>query len=269
MLKHKSGARSELIALNPFMYAYIDITGILVYYTNMFRQLSEIITDCIESRKPPIILLLGLRQTGKTTLAKTVCQNKKFQLFNFDLVSDQQEFTESNRHSLENFAQRYKEHIVFIDEVQKLPEATNVIKHLYDQYNTRFILTGSSELKIKQHLSDSLAGRVRQFRLYPLSIKELLAQKGVINSKESPSYDNSQVVLQKYLVYGSLPNLENISSRKVVKHDSSPLISEFGVYLETKKISKNTIKNYLSDTRQFLSWLETNNPNSASNDVNK
>lgn len=52
-------------------------------------------------------------------------------------------------------------------------------------------------------------------------------------------------------------NLENISSSKVVKHDSTPLISEFGTYLEAKKISKNTIKNYLSDTRQFLSWLES------------
>lgn len=52
--------------------------------------------------------------------------------------------------------------------------------------------------------------------------------------------------------------LENISSSRVVKNNSSPLISEFGTYLEAKKISKNTIKNYLSDTRQFLAWLEQN-----------
>lgn len=53
-------------------------------------------------------------------------------------------------------------------------------------------------------------------------------------------------------------NLENISASNKVKHGTAPLISEFGSYLEAKKISKNTIKNYLSDTRQFLSWLENN-----------
>lgn len=181
-----------------------------MYNTVMFRQLAEAIIENLESKKPQITLILGLRQTGKTTLAKTVCKNKKFQLFNFDLVSDQQEFTESNRHSLEDFAQRYKDHIIFIDEVQKLPQATGVVKHLYDQYGIKFILTGSSELKIKEHLSDSLAGRVKQFRLYPLSIREILVQKNIIKSREEPGYDKAQTVMQKYLVYGSLPNLENI-----------------------------------------------------------
>lgn len=53
-------------------------------------------------------------------------------------------------------------------------------------------------------------------------------------------------------------NLENMSTSNKTRHEPAPLVSEFGTYLEAKKISKNTIKNYLSDTRQFLSWLETN-----------
>ena len=60
-------------------------------------------------------------------------------------------------------------------------------------------------------------------------------------------------------------NLENISTSKTKRHDTTPLVSEFGTYLEAKKISKNTIKNYLSDTRQFLVWLETNKEKLISN----
>lgn len=53
--------------------------------------------------------------------------------------------------------------------------------------------------------------------------------------------------------------IENISLAQTKRKDLTPIVTEFGAYLEAKKISKNTIKNYLSDTRQFLSWLENNN----------
>ncbi len=52
--------------------------------------------------------------------------------------------------------------------------------------------------------------------------------------------------------------IENVSEKKILKLNTTPIISEFGSYLEAEKISKNTIKNYLSDTRQFLAWLEAN-----------
>ena len=155
-------------------------------------------------------MILGLRQTGKTTLAKNVCQGEKCQFFNFDLVSDRQEFFETNRHSLADFSERFKNQIIIIDEVQKMPEATEVIKHLYDQYKMKFILTGSSELKIKKNFGDSLAGRLRTWRLYPLSFKEILVQEKKIQEKEKVDFENAQIKLQKYLVYGSMPAVENM-----------------------------------------------------------
>lgn len=176
----------------------------------MYREVQARINKILNKSKPPIILILGLRQTGKTTLAKNICQGKKFQLFNFDLLSDRKEFIENDRHSLANFAERYKKHIIIIDEVQKEPEATSVIKYLYDQYNLKFILTGSSELKIKKNISDNLTGRSRIFRLYPLNLREILMQKKIINDKQKIEFDDAQIELQKYLVFGSLPTLQNI-----------------------------------------------------------
>jgi site-specific recombinase XerD len=39
---------------------------------------------------------------------------------------------------------------------------------------------------------------------------------------------------------------------------SHPLIDDFEGFLEAEKVSRNTIKNYLSDIRQFMIWLENN-----------
>lgn len=58
--------------------------------------------------------------------------------------------------------------------------------------------------------------------------------------------------------------IENVSLRKttVATH---PAVKNFQSYLEAKNVSKNTVKNYVSDVRQFLTWLEINNQQSTTN----
>lgn len=177
----------------------------------MYREISNQIKEALKPVHSPIILILGLRQTGKSTLVTNMLAPIPHQRFSFDLSSDRKEFLDQNRHSLADFAKRYKDTVIFIDEVQKNPEATNIIKHLYDAYRMKFILTGSSELKITRHIGDSLAGRLRQFRLYPLSLREIAVQQGVVHEKEQLPFDRAHELLQRYLIYGSLPNLENIA----------------------------------------------------------
>ena len=176
----------------------------------MYRELLPKIQSLLSGKTTPILLILGLRQTGKTTLVKNAVKDFKHQLFNFDLPSDQAEFVNQNRHSLETFAQRYRGQIILIDEVQKQPEAIPVIKHLYDQYQLKFVLTGSSELKIKKGVSDTLAGRLKIFRLYPLSLEEMFIQQKQGLAAEPLPYDSAQTLLQKVLVYGSLPAVSNL-----------------------------------------------------------
>lgn len=153
-----------------------------------------------------------MRQVGKTTLSKNLVNGKKFVRFNFDLRSDILDFTNQGRHDLDLFAKKYRDNIVIIDEIQKSPEATSIIKHLYDSYGLKFILTGSSEVKIKKGIGDSLAGRVHIVRLYPLSLKEINLQNNLIwdDKNEFNNFDFNQSKLLRNLIYGSLPNLENI-----------------------------------------------------------
>ena len=127
-----------------------------MYNHSMYRELSHQISLVLSQPHPPIILILGLRQTGKSTLVDALIKQLPHQRFSFDLASDRKEFLNQNRHALADFATRYQNTIIFIDEVQKCPEATNIIKHLYDVYKLKFIMTGSSELLIKKHMGDSL-----------------------------------------------------------------------------------------------------------------
>src|SRR3990170_6121938 len=178
----------------------------------MYRVILEKVRSYIFSENPPIILILGLRQVGKSTLVQTICKDRPFARFNFDLVSDISEFTNQDRHSLGLFARKYKDQVIIVDEVQKSPEAVNIIKHLYDTYKLRFLLTGSSEVKIRRGVGDSLAGRLREFKLYPLSLEEIDIQSGLNFDREIEfnNYEFNQEMLMRYLVYGSLPELLNI-----------------------------------------------------------
>ena len=153
-----------------------------------------------------------MRQVGKSTLATSLVEGKNFVRFNFDLTSDILDFVNQGRHDLDLFSQKYKDNIIIIDEIQKSPEATSIVKHLYDNYDFKFILTGSSEVKIKKGIGDSLAGRVHVVRLYPLSFEEINLQNNLDwdTKLKYNNYDFNQKALLKNLIYGSLPNLENI-----------------------------------------------------------
>jgi site-specific recombinase XerD len=56
-----------------------------------------------------------------------------------------------------------------------------------------------------------------------------------------------------------MKGIENISGSKKPKSMVSPIINDFQSYLENQKVSKNTVKNYVSDIRQFLTWVESVN----------
>lgn len=176
----------------------------------MFRDIIKDLSRSILSGPLPITLLLGLRQSGKTTLAKTVSAGIPAQSFNFDLVSDRKEFSGQSRHSLAVFAKRYADHLIVIDEVQKFPESIEVIKHLSDHEQMRFLLTGSSEIKITKGVGDSLAGRVKTFHLYPLSITEIMTQRKKSIRKVSVPYDEAQQIMREILISGSLPRLQTM-----------------------------------------------------------
>ncbi len=67
--------------------------------------------------------------------------------------------------------------LIALDEIQLVENLPSFIKYLYDTYNAKFIVTGSSSYYMKNTFSESLAGRKKVFELFPLSFKEFLVFK--------------------------------------------------------------------------------------------
>lgn len=62
-----------------------------------------------------------------------------------------------------------------------------------------------------------------------------------------------------------MEEIENVSAGMVKKQSKGPVIDDFKAFLEAEKVSPNTVKNYVSDARQFLNWLEKTNLSNLTN----
>lgn len=118
----------------------------------------------------PVIGILGPRQSGKTTLAKTLFSN--YQYINLEELDTRRFATEDPRKFLKSFQ---NEAGVILDEIERAPELLSYIQSLVDQNQKPgfFVLTGSENILLNQHINQSLAGRIALVTLLPLSLEEL------------------------------------------------------------------------------------------------
>lgn len=121
------------------------------------------------SKKYPVILMTGPRQSGKTTLVKKLFPNHRYK----NLESPDQRIAAKD--DPKRFLELGTGHQLIIDEIQEVPELTSYIQVEVDdqKINSQFVLTGSQNFQISQTVSQSLAGRVAQFELLPLTYCEL------------------------------------------------------------------------------------------------
>lgn len=130
--------------------------------------------------------LFGPRGTGKSYLIRNTLKSAGLVI---NLLKSE-EFLELNRNP-ENLRKMIDPNIhklVIIDEVQKIPQLLNEVHYLIEEYQIKFLLTGSSIRKLKAFDANLLGGRARSAHLYPLTYNEIKNFK-----------------LDKYLRYGGLP----------------------------------------------------------------
>ncbi len=121
--------------------------------------------------KFPVVALLGPRQSGKTTLVKTVFHAHRF----VSLENPQQRAFAAN--DPQGFLKQLENPIgIIIDEFQYVPELLSYIQVDSDEKKRPgyFVLTGSHNFLMNQAITQSLAGRVGILTLLPLSLHELL-----------------------------------------------------------------------------------------------
>ncbi len=120
------------------------------------------------------LLLLGPRQTGKSTLVHSLKPDLEINLFR------ESEFLafSANSSELEQRVSATNPTSVFIDEVQRLPSVLNTVQVLADEAarerrSLKFFLTGSSARKLKRAQANLLPGRILLYHLGPLTAGEL------------------------------------------------------------------------------------------------
>lgn len=123
-------------------------------------------------KKMPAVAILGPRQVGKTTLAKSIAKKGKKQMLYLDMekAADRNRLTDAH-----TYLEQQKEKCVIIDEVQLMPELFSFLRPLIDEYRKpgRFILLGSASPALVKGASESLAGRIRYMELPPVGVNEL------------------------------------------------------------------------------------------------
>lgn len=123
----------------------------------------------------PVVGVTGPRQSGKSTLVQEVFPEKRYISFDDDNILA---LAKSNP---KDFVDAFPEGVI-IDEAQKVPGLFSALKLKVDSKNSeagKYILTGSSQFKLKKNMTDSLAGRGFFLELLPFSIDEL-KEEGVL-----------------------------------------------------------------------------------------
>lgn len=216
------------------------LTEELNKYTNSFKS----------------ILLLGPRQTGKTTLIEDFLSKLKIKTLSYKLQQFKtfQEITK-NPDTMSNHVELALETgplILFVDEVQKAPFLMDEFQYLIDKHKGRLsvILSGSSARKLRRQNVNLLPGRVILKNLHSLILPEIMDIKvqrlvpiKVKNKKDSLI----KISLEELLIYGSLPG---VLSEK--EHRNEILNSYVQTYLK-EEIREESL---LRDTGSFSNFLE-------------
>ncbi|MDO9514274.1 MAG: ATP-binding protein [Elusimicrobiota bacterium] len=125
------------------------------------------------AKQYPVLMITGPRQSGKTTIVKSLFPEKKY------ISLEAMETREYASSDPKAFLAQYPEGAI-IDEVQRVPQLTSYIQNIVDEKDKAgmFVLTGSQSFELMSSLSQSLAGRMAIVRLLPFSREEAYGPAG-------------------------------------------------------------------------------------------
>jgi predicted AAA+ superfamily ATPase len=153
---------------------------------------------------------------------------------------------------------------VALDEIQLVPNLPSVVKYLYDTYDIKWFLTGSSSYYMKNLFHESLAGRKKIFELYPLDFGEFLDFKGVFHREVldlfepsllqtflSHEYERLRPYYEEYIRYGGFPEVVLAAGREEKENILKDIVSSY-VNMDIEVLSDFRKKNKLIDLMKLL-----------------
>jgi len=181
------------------------------------RILQEVITSKFSLKKA--IIILGPRQTGKTTLLKQLIDKNSPDVFwlNADKIDDRSLFNDDAFNNFLSFVS--DKNFLVIDEAQRIENIGLKLKIIFDETDLQIIATGSSSFDLSSRINEPLTGRKLQYNLYPFSFEELAQKFDTFEEFKN---------LNTRLIYGAYPDvvlqpghqkelLENLASSYLYK----------------------------------------------------
>lgn len=149
-------------------------------------------------RKKKVLVILGARQVGKTTLLSQINQEgKKVLSLNCDNADDRLLLENRTTTELSQLLSSYD--LAFIDEAQRVANIGITIKMIGDlKLDTQVIVTGSSSFDIANRVNEPATGRTIEYKLYPFSMRELA---------DYSSQREEHRLLGNRLIYGMYPEV--------------------------------------------------------------
>jgi predicted AAA+ superfamily ATPase len=168
-----------------------------MYHRKLIENLQQ---QCFKGK---VIILLGARQVGKTTLLKELA--KKMDCPAVWLNADEADIAEAfekaktSTQLLQLFGPESR--LVIIDEAQQRPDIGKKLKLVYDNRpDIQLIATGSSAFELKNNTAEPLTGRKKTLHLFPISYSEIVQNTSPLEAKR---------LLDTRLVFGAYPEVLN------------------------------------------------------------
>lgn len=138
------------------------------------RRIALNLTERLD--ETPAVALLGPRQVGKTTLARTIGEQRPSLYLDLESDADRARLTEP-----ELYLAQHEDKLVILDEVHRLPGLFHILRGLIDEGRrkglraARFLLLGSASLDLLRQSGESLAGRISYLEMGPVDGSEVPA----------------------------------------------------------------------------------------------
>ena len=205
-----------------------------------------------------VIVIYGPRQSGKTTLIKSITDEMSVQPFsrNGDDLFTQKEFSTWELSALKSIIGDNK--LIVIDEAQRIANIGIILKLLVDNLSVTIIASGSSSFDLANKINEPLTGRSQTILLYPFSYQEtkinyqqtlletaleemmtfgMYPKVFQLTSKEEK--ENYLYNLLNNYLYKDILNFENIKKPKVVVDLLSLLALQIGKEVSVAELAQN------------------------------
>lgn len=163
-------------------------------------MIKRILSDQIikDLNRGKVQVIFGARQIGKTTLIDSINDSEtKTLMLNCDDVDDRDLLTDKTTTELRNMLSGYAR--VCIDEAQRVPDIGMTLKKIGDlKSGVQVLVTGSSSLELANNINEPATGRLIEYRMFPLSLREMATESSVREESR---------LLEQRLIYGLYPEV--------------------------------------------------------------